>query len=77
MHFESYVYKVAEILNTRGYITSWDAIRIMGNTRLSATIHTLRHKHDMPIITEMRYADNGKKYGYYYLKKGETNEERV
>ena len=74
MSDETYIYKVAEILNTKGYITSWDAIMKMGNTRLSATIHTLRHKYNMPIITEMRIADNGKKYGYYYLKKENTND---
>ena len=77
MSDETYIYKVAEILNTKGYITSWDAIKIMGNTRLSSTIHILRHKHNMPIITEMRIADNGKKYGYYFLKKEEENEEKL
>lgn len=65
----SYVEQVKEILETRGHITSWEAIQEMGNTRLSATIYTLRYTYEMPIEMEMRTAPNGKRYGYYYLRK--------
>lgn len=65
----TYVDMVKEILETRGHITSWDAITEMGNTRLSATIYTLRNSYDMPIKMEMKTAENGKRYGVYYLEK--------
>lgn len=71
---ESYIYKVKDILETEGKITSWDAIRRMGNTRLSSTIHVLRHKYDMNINTEMKTAENGKTYGEYTLVKENTND---
>lgn len=71
---ESYVQKVKEILETEGKITSWDAIRRMGNTRLSATIHILRHKYDMDINMEMKTGENGKVYGEYTLAKENTND---
>ena len=63
----SYVEQVKEILEKEGHITSWDAIKRLGNTRLSATIYTLRNNYDMPIQMEMRTSENGKRYGYYYL----------
>lgn len=63
----SYVEQVKEILEKEGHITSWDAFTRLGNTRLSATIYTLRNNYDMPIQMEMRTSENGKRYGYYYL----------
>ena len=62
---ETYKNQVREILLTEGHITSWEAIQRMGNTRLSATIFELRK--EMNIGMEMRTAENGKRYGYYYL----------
>jgi hypothetical protein len=35
--------RLVEYLQSNGSITSLEAIRDLGNTRLSATIHTLRH----------------------------------
>jgi len=35
-----------------GHITSWEAIKEYGATRLSAIIHNLRHKHGMNIVSE-------------------------
>lgn len=67
----NYVKEVKHILETQGYITSWEAIQRMGNTRLSATIHMLRHRYNMPIEMEIRKTKTGKRYGYYYLKKEE------
>ena len=66
---ESYVQKVKEILENEGKITSWDAIQRMGNTRLSSTIHVLRHKYDMDIHMQMKMSENGKTYGEYTLAK--------
>lgn len=65
----SYVEQTKDWLEEKGHITSWEAIQEMGNTRLSATIHILRHHYEMPIKMEMRTAPNGKRYGYYYLEK--------
>ena len=65
---DSYVAKVKEILEKDGHITSWDAIKTMGNTRLSATIYTLRNKYEMPIKMVMKTSENGKHYGEYYLE---------
>lgn len=36
----------------KGSITSWEAIKEYGATRLSAIIWTLRHKYDLNIISE-------------------------
>lgn len=66
---DTYINQVREILETEGHITSWDAIQRMGNTRLSATIFELRK--EMAIGMEMRRAENGKRYGYYYLEERE------
>ena len=35
-----------------GSITSWEAIKEYGATRLSAIIYNLRHKYNLNIITE-------------------------
>jgi len=64
---ETYKNQVREILLTEGHITSWEAIQRMGNTRLSATIFELRK--EMDIGMEMKTAENGKRYGYYYFIK--------
>jgi hypothetical protein len=65
----SYVIQTKEWLEEKGHITSWEAIQEMGNTRLSATIYILRHNYEMPIEMELRTAANGKRFGYYYLRK--------
>lgn len=36
----------------KGNITSWEAIKEYGATRLSAIIYVLRHKYNLDIITE-------------------------
>lgn len=43
--------RVMDVLLKRGKITSIEAIQKLGNTRLSATIWTLRHAYDIPIET--------------------------
>lgn len=52
---KSQLQRVKEILETtkgvKGGITSWQAFMEFGITRLSAIIHTLRHKHDMGIVS--------------------------
>jgi hypothetical protein len=40
-------------LKAHGSITSLDAIKDLGNTRLSATIHTLRHEDKYIIYSDM------------------------
>lgn len=57
--------KIKEILeNTKGIkggITSWQAFMEFGITRLSAIIHTLRHIHDMKVVSVMETMKN--RYG--------------
>lgn len=43
---------ILQHLLENGNITSWEAIRDYGATRLSAIIYTLRHKYNLNIITE-------------------------
>ena len=40
-------------LEEKGSITSWEAIKEYGATRLSAIIFQLRHKYGLNIISEM------------------------
>lgn len=74
---ETHVDRVMRYLNDFGSITSLDAIREFGNTRLSATIHILRHKYNMPIKSRMEASKNryGEKteYARYYIEE-ENNE---
>lgn len=43
---------ISQHLLEKGSITSWEAIKEYGATRLSAIIYTLRHKYGLNIITE-------------------------
>lgn len=66
---------VKKHLMEKGSITSWDAIKMYGATRLSAIIFNLR-KAGMDIITSDiesvdRYG-NTSRYGKYFLVKGEN-----
>lgn len=44
-----------------GHITSMDAFKLYGNTRLSATIYLLRHQDGMKIINKSCHGKN--RYG--------------
>lgn len=64
--------RVLEYIKQFGSITSLDAFRDLGNTRLSASIWLLRHEDDLEIesISESsknRFGDNVS-YFRYYLK---------
>lgn len=50
-------------------ITPIEALQMFGAFRLSAIIYVLRYEYDMPIVTEMVYEPNGKRYAKYYLEK--------
>ena len=58
-----------------GNITSWEAIKEYGATRLSAIIFNLRHKYDMNIISEkVDFTDrfgNKSSFAKYILKNDE------
>ena len=43
---------ILQHLMEKGSITSWEAIKEYGATRLSAIIYQLRHKYGLNIITE-------------------------
>ena len=66
-------------LQQYGSITSWQAIKDYGATRLSAIIYNLRYKYDLNIITEnVEFTDrygNKASYGKYILK-NESEEEK-
>ena len=60
-------------LESEGSITSWEAIRDYGATRLSAIIYNLRHKYNLSIENEWieftdRYGSKAR-YVKYNLKK--------
>ena len=60
----------------KGSITSWEAIKEYGATRLSAIIYNLRHKYGMNIEAEtIEFVDRyGHKATYAkYIYKGESN----
>ena len=64
----SYVQLVYHYLLRNKTITSWEAIKNFGNTRLSATIHTLRHEYGINIITRYEKSKiTNKAYGVYVL----------
>lgn len=72
MKKETHVDRVMRYLNDFGSITSLDAIREFGNTRLSATIYVLRHDYNIPIKSRMEVAKNryGEKteFARYYIE---------
>lgn len=61
-------------LEENGSITSWEAIKEFGATRLSAIIFNLRHKYNLDITDEWvsftdRYGSNSQ-FKKYILNKG-------
>lgn len=74
----THIDRVLRYLHDFGSITSLDAIREFGNTRLSATIFELRHRYNLPIkskreIGKNRYGDKTE-FARYYIEEGEDNE---
>ena len=64
---------VLKHLEEFGSITSWEAIKEYGATRLSAIIYNLRHKYGLDIVSEIvdftdRYG-NKSNFAKYVLKK--------
>lgn len=62
-------------LEEKGSITSWEAIKEFGATRLSAIIYQLRHKYNLNITDEWvafkdRYGSSSQ-FKRYILNKGE------
>ena len=74
----THIDRVLQYIKDFGSITSLDAFREFGNTRLSATIFEIRHRYDIPIKSKKEIAKNryGEKteYARYYIEEGETNE---
>ena len=50
---ETHSDRLIQYFEKYGKITSLQAIQDLGNTRLSATIHTLKNKHGYAIYTKM------------------------
>lgn len=62
-------------LQEKGSITSWEAIKEYGATRLSSIIYNLRYKYNMNIINEqIDFTDRfgNKSYFVKYVLKDET-----
>ena len=53
--------RIEQYLKDKGSITSWEAIREFGITRLSAVIYDLRYKRNLDI--ETRYETIKNRYG--------------
>ena len=68
--------KVKKHLELIGHITSLEAIKEYGATRLSAIIFNLRHKYGMPIENEwIEFTDrygNKSRYAKYIYKRGDN-----
>lgn len=65
-------------LEEKGSITSWEAIKLYGATRLSSIIYNLRHKYRLEIINEEiqfkdRFGNNASYVKYVLVKKGKKN----
>ena len=58
--------KIEKLLKRGESISPIEAQAVYGIIRLGSVIHRLRKK-GMNIITGIRYDDNGKPYGRYYL----------
>lgn len=50
-------------------ITPIEALNLCGCFRLSAVIHTLRHKENIPIEMDQPQASDGKPYARYWINK--------
>lgn len=66
-------------LEEKGNITSWEAIKEYGATRLSAIIFNLRHKYGMNIENEWveftdRFGSKSRYVKYIYKKEEEQND---
>ena len=62
-------------LEEKGSITSWEAIKEYGATRLSSIIYNLRYRYDLDIISKEvafkdRYGNNASYVEYVLVKKG-------
>jgi hypothetical protein len=51
-----------------GEITTWDAIKLYGITRLSKYIEDLRHQYGYTTIPDEWEHENGKQWKRYYFK---------
>ena len=74
----THIDRTLQYMKDFGIITSLDAFREFGNTRLSATIFELRHRYGLPIKSKIevgknRYGDKTE-FARYYIEEGEDNE---
>lgn len=66
-------------LEQYGSITTWEAIKEYGATRLSAIIYNLRYKYNMNIVNQTidfvdRYGTKSSYVKYVYIKENQENE---
>lgn len=66
-NLETKIGKVRAYLEDGNTITSWDAIKMFGYTRLAAGKKYLEDKYGLSIASKMVYEDDGVKYAKYWL----------
>lgn len=64
---KTHVYQVLAYLLQFNTITNMEAFRVIGDTRLSSTIHELRTRHGVQIDMTLERTSDGKSYGVYSL----------
>lgn len=66
-NLETKIGKVRAYLEDGNTITSWDAIKMFGYTRLAAGKKYLEDNYGLSIASKMVYEDDGVKYAKYWL----------
>ena len=66
-NLETKIGKVRAFLEEGNTITSWDAIKMFGYTRLAAGKKYLEDNYGLSIASKMVYEDDGVKYAKYWL----------
>ena len=66
-NLETKIGKVRAFLEDGNTITSWDAIKMFGYTRLAAGKKYLEDKYGLSIASKMVYEEDGVKYAKYWL----------
>ena len=66
MQRETNVRDVLDYLYKNKTITSFEAFTILHNTRLSASVFSLRHTYGVPVVMNM-VSHSGKRFGMYWI----------
>ena len=67
MQAETNVRDLFDYLYTHGTVSNYEAFEHLNNTRLSASVFSLRHTYGVPVVTQMAVSATGKRYGVYSI----------